>query len=155
MATHSRLELVRAVRVGGGGRTAREYIDFVIDGVPLRGRITADVITPLGWGVPAEQGTAIGRLLRQAEPDLPGMRCSLYVCPECGELGCGAVGVVIDRGDGAIVWRDFAWQLPASGAAPEETKLDLGPFSFEGLAYVRLFDEMRSQLGPWGRLTTG
>jgi len=45
----SSLDVTWATRVGGGGRTERRYLDFVIDGVALCSRFNADFISPLGW----------------------------------------------------------------------------------------------------------
>ena len=35
---------------------------------------------------------------------------SAYVCAECADLGCGAITVVIERGDGTVSWRDWGYQ---------------------------------------------
>jgi hypothetical protein len=45
----SSLDVIWATRAGGGGRTERHYLDFVIDGVALCSQFSADFIPPLGW----------------------------------------------------------------------------------------------------------
>ena len=42
---------------------------------------------------------AISRLLADEPPDGPADRIALYVCHECGDLGCGAATVTIKRSD--------------------------------------------------------
>jgi hypothetical protein len=34
----------------------------------------------------------------------------MYVCAECGDLGCGAVTAAVEVGDDKVVWRDFGYQ---------------------------------------------
>ncbi len=34
----------------------------------------------------------------------------MYVCPECGDLGCGAISAVIEQVEDKIIWRDFGYQ---------------------------------------------
>src|SRR5215475_6283343 len=92
----STVDIVQTIRSGGGGRTERRYVDFVIDGVPLSRLLKCDVISPFGWTIPNEQIAAVDRLVRRSPPDLPGQRVSLYVCPECGDLGCGAVSIQVE-----------------------------------------------------------
>ena len=97
---------------GGAWRTGRVFADFVVDGAPLSAivRSKADLISVLGWGSEDFQRATRGRLLLQAPPDLPPERYALYVCPECGDLGCGAVTAIIERVDDTVVWRDFGYE---------------------------------------------
>src|SRR4051812_7310923 len=97
-------------RAGGGGRTQREYLDFVVDGKPLSLQIGGDLITCLGWFVPAANAEAVARLMLKGPADLANYRHTLYVCPECGDLACGAITLVIERNGDRIIWRDFAFQ---------------------------------------------
>ena len=72
--------------------------------------MNVDVITALGWGDWAWQNAVIDRLARRAAPDLAHERTALYVCPECGDLGCGAVSAVVSGGAGVISWSDFGFK---------------------------------------------
>ena len=97
----SSLDVTWATRVGGGGRTERRYLDFVIDGVALCSRFRADFIPPLGWFAVEEQLAAIERLRRKVPPDLACYRTALCICPECGDLGCRAISLSVEGGAGA------------------------------------------------------
>src|SRR5215213_5534877 len=103
----STLDVVWTTRAGGGGRRERSFLDFVIDGVTLSSRMNADFVSPFGWLDPQEKEASIERLLRKSPPDMPHDRTTLYVCPECGDVGCGAVTVVVEAGVGVIIWKDF------------------------------------------------
>jgi hypothetical protein len=71
-------------------QTPRRFLHFIVDGQSLYERHQADFISCLGWFVPAEDLHAAARLLRDEQPDV-GDRVSSYVCPECGDLYCGAI----------------------------------------------------------------
>jgi len=133
----SRLELAPLYRPPGGATTERWSWDFVVDGRSLAAALAADVAGALGWGDPAWQALILDKLLGRSAPDLPPDRVALYVCPECGDLGCGAVTASVVREGDAVVWRDFAWERDWEAPAPAD-RLALGPFRFERGPYGRL-----------------
>ena len=59
-------------------------------------------------------------------------RVALFVCPECGDLACGAITALVSRNDHSVQWSDFAYDNGYEAAS----KLDhVGPFEFEWAAY--------------------
>jgi hypothetical protein len=101
------LELVwRDRRVDGApGRTPRRFLDFHADGQSLYEAIDEDLISCLGWFTIEEDEHAAQRLLLAEQPDVDG-RFAIYVCPECGDIYCGTLTVIIERQGGEFVWRD-------------------------------------------------
>jgi hypothetical protein len=87
----SSLDVIWATRVGGGGRTERSYLDFMIDGVSLCSRFSADFIPALGWLTLEERFATIERLTRKIPPNLAYNRTSLCICPECSDRGCSVI----------------------------------------------------------------
>ena len=137
MSTLSHLELVPLHRPGGGNRTERWSWDFVIDGQSLAKQVGGDIVGALGWGDQPGEAHTVEKLLGRAAPDLAPDRVSLYVCPECGDLGCGAVTASLARQGELVIWRDFAWQRDWD--APDHDQLiEMGPFAFDRGAYGRL-----------------
>jgi hypothetical protein len=67
--------------------------------------------------------------------DFPNDRRSLYVCPECGDLGCGALSAVIENVDNQIIWRDFGYQNNYEDIVHLDSYRDIGPFVFEAAEY--------------------
>ncbi len=126
------------VLAGGGQKTQRHFLDFQVDGVVLgqvvRGR--ADVVSVLvtDWpaGFPAQQ---VGQLLGEVPSSLPGGRVALYVCPECGDLGCGGVTALVERAHDEVVWRDLGWQTSNDPELDLEPFGELGPFRFGAALY--------------------
>jgi hypothetical protein len=149
----SSLDVIWSTRVGGGGRTERRYLDLVIDGVPLSTRLGADLIAPFGWYDATEQLASVERLRRKRAPDVFG-RVSLYVCPECGNLRCGAVTLQVLGTQGGVVWTDFGIQNNYEDIIHRTGFEAIGPFEFDGSMYHQLWDRIcRSiQGGARGRL---
>jgi hypothetical protein len=58
----------------------------------------------------SETLNAVDRLLLKSEADLPDDRRSLFVCAECGDLGCGAITISVKRAVDTIVWSDFGYE---------------------------------------------
>jgi len=124
---------------GGAFKTARTFLDFVVDGRSLGELIKArkrDIVSFLIADF-AESETARGvrRLLLQEPADLPNNRRSLYICPECGDLGCGAVTVeVIDTGD-SFRWQRFGYENTWEDKLDFSCFENVGPFAFEKSSY--------------------
>jgi hypothetical protein len=139
MRTTDTLQLKPRKRGGGGGKTAREYLDFVVSGDSLRDRLGAaagDLIGCLGWGVPEYHQVAVEQLLLERPTELASGRHMLYVCPECGDIGCGAITGVITREGEDIVWRDFGYENDYDeGISRREDLASLGPFYFDAGQY--------------------
>ncbi len=73
-------------------------------------------------------------------------RTALYICPECGDLGCGAVTLLVQREAGLIIWKDFGIQNNYEEVIHTDGFEDIGPFTFEGKQYHELFDRIRRQI---------
>lgn len=143
MTTHlSRLALAPlhrpGVRLSGGVNVTERWTwDFVVDGWPLSAAVSGDVVGALGWGDAAWERSVVDRLLGRTPPDVMPNRVALYVCPECGDLGCGAVTAALAHEDDRVVWRDFRWERDWEGA-PDDRALPFGPFRFARETYSRL-----------------
>ncbi|MEK7855724.1 MAG: hypothetical protein AAB288_06515 [Acidobacteriota bacterium] len=136
----AQLSLVWRKRTCGGGRTSREFLDFVIDGESLWERIDSDLISCLGWLADELNQKHVRRLLCKVPADFPDERRSLFICPECAELGCGALTAVIERIDDNIVWRDFGIQNDHTDEIWRTDLADLGPFFFNATEYYQVLN---------------
>ena len=139
----STLDVVWTTRSGEEGRTERRFLDFVIDEVTLSSRFNVDFISPFGWFDADEQEASIARLLTKSPPDAPHGRTTLYICPECGDPGCGAVTLLVERGPGVIIWKDFGFEDTYEDVVHTEGFESIGPFTFDGKQYHELFERLR------------
>ncbi|WBO62590.1 oxidoreductase [Streptomyces camelliae] len=141
-AAYATFGLAPATRAGGvladgGYQVHRDFVDFVVDGRPLLFQLSdLDAVSPLASDIPPAIFTEqVRALLLEAEPPLPDGRFVLYGCPECEDLGCGAVTAVIERDGDDYVWRDFAWQTDEHADLERDGYPGIGPFRFRGPEY--------------------
>lgn len=141
-------EIVRpATQMAGGFQTGRRSVDFMVDGKSLlemldrASRFKSDLMGCLVSGFPDANTDARARLLTEGKPDSPDGRVLLYICPECGDVGCGAYGARIERQDETIIWRDFAHE-----SAGETVPIVLPPFVFESRPYRDVIAAATAQL---------
>jgi hypothetical protein len=130
----SKLRLEWKRREGGSGRTQRDFLDFIVDGQPLS-ELVGDQVSCLGWFAPEDNAKAARRLLLEEPADLPDNRRTLYVCPEGGDIGCGAVSLVVERAGDKIIWRDFGYENDYEGIIHAEGFDEVGPFTFDSAGY--------------------
>jgi hypothetical protein len=142
--TLRKLFRAHAERVGqaGGSQAARTTFDFVIDGRSLFDAVDGENLDLCGvldcerpdWNAPE-----VARLLLEATPPVPGGRQMIFVCPECGDLGCGAITCEVVRDGDAVVWRRFSFENDYDEKMSDfESYASLGPFRFEWVQYREL-----------------
>ena len=136
----SSLRLQWKRRAGGGGRTQRDFLDFIVDGQSLSA-VVGDQISCLGGFGPDENAKAARRLLLEEPADLPDNRRALYVCPECGDVGCGVVSLVVERVDKKIIWRNFGYENNYEGGVRVEGFEEIGPFAFNADEYEKVLKQ--------------
>lgn len=131
-------------------------LDFVIDDRPLRESLSELEVTPqsvhgvsgtdflsIADGAWPEAAASSLRQLAGTEPrdennwPLEPGRLPLYVCPMCGDLGCGALTVAVrsDAPADRTIWSDFRVEdgfVDHRGGFPLGA---LGPFHFDTNAY--------------------
>ncbi len=97
----------------------------------------------LDWpiGFPAED---FEMLTGVRPPPLPHGRVPIYICAECGDLGCGAVTATIEQLEDHVYWRDFSYENGYEPFNPEDVFAGVGPFTFERGAYLATLDAFRA-----------
>lgn len=137
----SAIELKWRKREGGPNWSEVTFLDFIVDGISLYEMIDSDLVSCLGWFLREQNEKAIQRLLLADEADFPDNRRSIYVCPECGDLGCGAISAVIESAGDEIVWRAFGYQNNYEENVVFDEYQDIGPFRFDAVEYSRVIGQ--------------
>jgi hypothetical protein len=134
------IELADATRPGGAGRTERGHREYVVNGRRLSRLLPVrDFISPFGWMEhKSEAEFARMLLLTRPSPLASPSRVPLYVCPECADLGCGAVTACVVRYDDRYAWKDFALEYNYE-SEPTETFAAGYEFHFARAAYETTF----------------
>jgi hypothetical protein len=141
-AEYATFGLAPAMRAGGvlangDYQVHRDFVDFIVDDRPLLFQLSdLDAVSPLASDVPPAIFTAqVRSLLLETDAPLPGGRYVIYGCPECADLGCGAVTAVIEKEGDDFIWRDFAWQTQEEADLELNGYHGIGPFRFAGAEY--------------------
>lgn len=137
------LQFQPATRPAKPGRPERPYWDFIVSNRSWRdplGPPEPDLVTSLGWPDEAYEAEQIQVFTFRKEPDLPTGRTLFYVCPECGDVNCGAVTATVqDRGD-RIVWTEFGYETGYGGLTESYTAVE--PIKFERQSYFQAFSRL-------------
>lgn len=118
----------------------RRSVDFLIDGQSLLQVLVkidgghADFMGCLVNGFPEQNKKSAAALLLSAPPDTDSGRVLLYICPECGDIGCGAYAVRVTKNDSSYVWDSFAYE---NGYEEPRIIESFGPLCFEKSAYEK------------------
>ncbi|MNJ39498.1 hypothetical protein D3C77_343730 [compost metagenome] len=132
------------VRPGGSSNgcttTERYFSDFRIDERSLLEILVtahgghSDFMSGFVSGF-SEQNRVFGASLLQCnQPEVEPNRVLIYICPECGDIGCGAYSVQIHKSRAGIIWEGFAYETGYEEAC---VILDVGPFIFSPAPYER------------------
>lgn len=139
-----------------GWRCERSFLDFAIDGLPLGPQLgklvrVADVandyasVLVTNWPAGPDTG-AVFQLLSESPSPLADSRVPLYVCAECGGLGCGTITAAIEREPGIVTWHSLGRQTDYDPFVDLEPFAGIGPFRFHAADYDNLLrgvmDEM-------------
>ena len=130
----------------GATKVHRISSDFLVDGQSLLGILDqassskSDLMGCFVQGFPKENSEATERLCLRASPDTNSGRVTIYVCPECGDIGCGAYSVRVSRDGVDFIWSDFAYE---NGYEDARAIAGVGPYLFAALRYESVVDSLR------------
>lgn len=86
------------------------------------------------------------RLLGAAGTEELDGRTALYVCAECGDLGCGAVTAVVEVDGPKVVWREIGYQNDYEPFEESAVFAGAGPFVFDRKEYSAVLERFRSSV---------
>lgn len=108
------LILQSKIRKGTENMHERHYLDFVISGQSLLnilGVSNLDLIPPLGLDNNYDYEKQLTEVIAtKRKSDLESGRVMLYICPECGDIDCGAITAHIEISGDKIIWKEFAYE---------------------------------------------
>lgn len=133
-----------AVRPGsssnGSTSVERCFADFRIDERSLLGILVttdgghSDYMSGFVSGYLEQNFRFLDSLVRCEQTQGEPCRVVIYICPECGDIGCGAYSVQIRSLGGEIIWEEFAYE---NGYEEPRMIPDVGPFIFSSAHYVQ------------------
>jgi len=123
----------KASASGGATTQARTSVDFLVDESSLLKLLTKedggheDFMGCFVRGFREENLAKQKTLLATSPSETEDGRVLLYLCPECGDIGCGAYAVKIRASQGSVEWSEFAY---VNGYEPPRPIKSIGPFLF-------------------------
>jgi hypothetical protein len=130
----------------GTSKTERKYIDFIISGLSLGqslGLPKLDLIGTFGWSQNKEyENQQIDEFLGSKKPELRTGRTPFYICPECGDISCGAITAKIEVSDKWVIWKDFGFENDYSEPDFSDYKA-IGPFIFDKDEYFKIIGQLK------------
>jgi hypothetical protein len=133
--------------INGTTKGDRKYIDFMVSGESLGklfGLPELDLIGAFGWSDNQEyENQQIDEFLGLVKPELETKRTCLYVCPECGDIGCGALTAKIVVTDTNVIWSDFGYENNYEEPNLTDYK-NIGPFIFDKKQYVEAIEAIKT-----------
>lgn len=124
--------------MNGAAVAQRDSSDFLVNDESLLAclvKITGghgDFMGCFVRGFPDAIAQSLSELLNEIEVGTARRRVGLYICPECGDIGCGRFSVQVERCEGAVIWSDFAYE---NGYEEPWILEGIGPFRFEASQY--------------------
>lgn len=149
----NRLDIAVLHRTGqrSDGVTERWSINFLVDGHSLRGLLNADNLDLSGAFLAAQDRLPRRRKVNAEAQELfmnigtEVTRLPLYLCPECGDLGCGALTCDAVRVGDKVVWSRFGFENGYDDAMSEfASYAEVGPFEFEVRQYTAAIERATS-----------
>lgn len=111
------------------------FLDVVINGRPLTDIddiAELDTVSRFNFAELDSARTCVSDLTYNGSA-AGGREVLLYVCPLCGDVGCGAVQIQVTRSGDDFEWGSFSYVNGIDDPKP----LAIGPFKFEAEAYLR------------------
>ena len=133
--------LHRKTRAGSSNKTEVQFLDFVVSGRSLYDELCRrgyDYVSCLGWLVAEYDREARERLTLKAQSDLPDGRCALFICPECADLGCGAISAHVTQDGDWVTWSNIGYENNYEDGYISEDQL--GPFVFSASEYIKAIE---------------
>lgn len=119
----------------------RYSIDFLVNNVSLYDLLAVvnlDMAGRFSKETPEWNSESIEVFMQRRPADLENGRVMLFVCSECGDIGCGAITMQITKTNDEYIWSLFAYE---NNYDPEMTDYEsyksVGPFSFAKEQYEK------------------
>ncbi|MBL7931258.1 MAG: hypothetical protein JNL60_05135 [Bacteroidia bacterium] len=130
----------------GSTQADRKYVDFIVSGQSLGqtfGLPDFDLIGIFGWTENNdEENKQLDEFLGKRSSDLETGRTMFYVCPECGDIGCGAITAKIVMTENKVIWKDFGYENNYNEPTLADYKAIL-PLEFDKADYVKTLEKLR------------
>ncbi|MEO8233865.1 MAG: hypothetical protein ABI549_00495 [Flavobacterium sp.] len=125
------------------------FYDVLIDGISLFDELECDEnnsVCIFGYYDKKNLNIdIINQFLKTKPSELDTGRISLFICRECGDIGCGATTIDIQKNENSYIWKKFAHENN-SFELTEFDYLDVQPKEFKKNEYENALNELKTKL---------
>lgn len=135
---HTLMERSGSANPDASAAQMRTSADFVVNGTSLLQAFIkadgghADFMGRFVVGHSEANHSAADELLARTLPEASKRYALLYICAECGDIGCGAYAARVKRNAESYGWADFVY---VNGYEPPRPIPNVGPFLFAAKEY--------------------
>lgn len=125
----------------------KSCIDFIIDDVSLNQYLGGNdsAITPYGWGYNKEyELSRANHLIKFKKSSFDNGLQSAYVCPCCGDEGCGAIMFDVINHGYYVEWNSFVYSDGSPTESEPDDIIQISPFYFEIGHYQKAIGQLKS-----------
>lgn len=126
---------------------SRDFYDLLIDDNPLLNRfIDSESDLALSFGFyknPKLNIQIVNEFLKIQKSELETLRSMLFVCAECGDIGCGAITVEIEKKSNSYVWKNFARENDSFELLPSDF-IDFPSLEFDKISYENELKKLKN-----------
>ena len=136
-------------------QNVRNYFDFCVSGQSVSELINSDnldLITPFGWGEKNYEQEIIKEFIGEINPHIPSGRLMIYVCPECGDIGCGTISADLEITKDSVIWKNFGYENNDPDIDFDPYK-SIQPIEFEKLDYLEKFRNLLHETNNYAQQT--
>jgi hypothetical protein len=137
---------------GGTTRHERFSVDFLVNRASLYKLLGADKLDMIGRfskETPDWNSKSVEVFIQKLPPDLGNGRVMLYVCSECGDIGCGAITMQISKNNDEYIWSLFAYENDYDLEMTDYVSYkSVGPFRFSTEQYEQVIHNAGNS-EPW------
>ena len=125
---------------------SKSFYDILIDNKSIFDELESDENNACILGFYNDKNLNIdivNQFLKTKDSELQTGRTMLLVCRECGDIGCGAITLEIQKNKGSYVWKNFAHEND-SFELIETDFLDIEPKEFSKNEYENALNDLKA-----------
>src|SRR5262245_20626369 len=126
----------------------RFTVDFLVNGQSLYELLSAhrlDLVGRFSQGDRAWNEESANIFLTKRSADLENDRIMRYVCPECGDIGYGAITVTIIKSDNSYTWTEFGYENNYDSQMMDlDSYRAIGPFRLQFDEYCEVIEKAKA-----------
>jgi len=125
---------------------SRIFYDVIVDGKSLFEQFIdaeSDMVGNLGFYNNVDLNLkTIDEYQLKGKSELESGQNMLFVCRECGDIGCGAITVKVDQTENGITWSNYKWENGYEESY-ESDFIDFKTLEFEKNEYFKALEIVR------------